>query len=210
MDFKKFTSLISKLSQTTAGGTTAQLKLAPTIRKLISPNFIKNSQPRRAAVLALFYPNAQNETQFLLTKRASYKGVHSAQISFPGGKFDPSDSSLQQAALRETYEEIGVPQNQIQVFKEMTNVFIPPSNFLVTPFLGCSNQALQFTKNHEVEELIQVDLKDLLDETSITSTILSTSYAHKLEVPCFELNSYIVWGATAMMLNEIRELFKKL
>jgi len=208
MDFFQFKKGISKLATTSVGGIKAQFKLAPKIRQQYSNEFIEANNPKKAAVLALFYPDLNNETRFLLTKRASYNGTHSAQISFPGGKFDIKDFSLQTTAIRETYEEVGVQIEHNAVFKKMTNVFIPPSNFIVTPYLAFSNEQLIFTKNHEVEDTIEVSLKDLLSENAISSSILSTSYAKEMTVPCFKLNNYIVWGATAMMLNEIRELLK--
>lgn len=210
MNFEHFKSLVSKIAETSNGGTEAQFKLAPEIRKTVFNQKMNTKTVKKAAVLALFYPNNNQETQFLLTKRASYKGVHSAQISFPGGKFEENDVLLQNTALREANEEIGVHLKTISVIKEMTDVFIPPSNFLVTPFLGISNQPLTFTKNHEVEEIIQVSLTEFLNDTSISSTVLSTSYAKEINVPCFVLNNYIVWGATAMMLSEIRELLIKM
>lgn len=210
MEFSLFKNLVSEIGTIPTGGIEAQFKLAPKIRKQLSENYIENQQPKIAGVLALFYPNEQNDTCFLLTKRASYNGTHSAQISFPGGKFETNDISLQHTALRETFEEVGVKTTAISIFKEMTNVYIPPSNFLVTPFLGITNQPPVFKTNHEVEELIQVSLDEFLNKTVISSTILSTSYAKEITVPCFRLNSYIVWGATAMMLNEIRELLKNI
>jgi len=209
MNFDHFIASISEISKTIAGGKEAQYKLVPKIRKQQLKSVYAANTAKKAAVLALFYPNSENETLFLLTKRASYKGVHSAQISFPGGKFDINDLNLESTALRETFEETGVSLKSISIFKEMTEVYIPPSNFLVTPFLGISKKPLDFKKNHEVEEIIQVSLKDLLSTKSISETIISTSYAKNLKVPCFMLNDYIVWGATAMMLSEIRELLKK-
>lgn len=208
MDYSHFKTLTSKIIKAPIGGVKSQFKLAPEIRKPLPESLIQKENPKKAAVLALFYPNEQNETNFLLTKRASYNGTHSAQISFPGGKFETNDQLLKNTALREANEEIGVLEKNVTIIKEMTNVYIPPSNFLVTPFLGYVNYTPKFTKNHEVDELIHVSLNTFLNETSISSTTLSTSYAKKIIVPCFKLNSYIVWGATAMMLNEIRELLK--
>lgn len=210
MKFSHFKHQISEITQLPIGGLTSQFKLAPKIRKQLSEAYISDQKPKKAGVLALFYPDNNEETYFLLTKRASYKGTHSAQISFPGGKFDLKDHNLQNTALRETFEEVGVEKNTISVIKEMTDVYIPPSNFLVTPFLGITNNTPNFITNHEVEELIQVSLNDFLYNTEISTTVLSTSYAKEITVPCFKLNSYIVWGATAMMLNEIRELLKNI
>lgn len=208
MNFNEFQHIISKIKTAKLSGLEAQFKLAPMMRLKYDENYISNANPRKAGVLVLFYPNNKNETVFLLTLRASYKGTHSAQISFPGGKFEEEDKTLKKTALRETYEEVGVNENIISVFKEITNVYIPPSNFLVTPYLALTSQKPNFVKNEEVETLIEVKLDDLLKNNAISTTNITTSYMSKVEVPCFKLNNYIVWGATAMMLNEIRELLK--
>ncbi|WP_456423558.1 NUDIX hydrolase [Lutibacter sp.] len=210
MDFNFFKTTISKLENLPVGGLEAQFKLAPKLRLNYSQNKIKALNPKKAAVTALFYPNKNNETCFLLTLRASYNGTHSSQISFPGGKYDKKDNNLESTALRETFEEVGIHPHKITIFKQMTDVFIPPSNFLVTPFLGYLKRTPLFTKNHEVEKLISVTIKDLLEDSSISTTTLSTSYATNIEVPCFVLNSYVVWGATAMMLSEIKQLIKNI
>jgi 8-oxo-dGTP pyrophosphatase MutT (NUDIX family) len=210
MDFSYFKKHITKLSNSEIGGLEAQFKLAPKIRKQYSEDIINSNNPKTAAVLVIFYPNHLGELNFLLTHRASYKGTHSAQISFPGGKFDLKDTSLKQTALREANEEVSIVENDISIFKQMTKVYIPPSNFLVTPYLSFIDYTPTFIKNYEVEALIEVSLTDFLNENSITSTTLSTSYANKIEVPCFKLNNYIVWGATAMMLSEIKELINKI
>ncbi|MFK5957764.1 MAG: CoA pyrophosphatase [Lutibacter sp.] len=210
MDFKHFKNNIPIIKSTSVGGLEAQFNLAPKLRLKYSQEKIKALNPKKAAILALFYPNKRGETCFLLTLRASYNGAHSSQISFPGGKFDINDVSLKNTALRETHEEVGILINENKIFKQMTDVFIPPSNFLVTPFLGYLNKTPSFIKNHEVEEIISISLKDLLSDSSISTTTLSTSYAKNIKVPCFLLNSYVVWGATAMMLHEIKELLKNL
>ena len=183
--------------------------MAPEIRRPFSEEIINSKNPKKAAVLVVFYPNNFGEVNFLLTERASYKGTHSAQISFPGGKVNNTDYSIKHTALRESNEEVGLIEKDIVVFKEMTNVYIPPSNFLVTPFLSYLNYTPTFKKNYEVKDLIEVKLSDFLSEDAQTSTTLSTSYAKNMKVPCYKLNSYIVWGATAMMLSEIKELLKK-
>jgi len=210
MDYKDFKNSIELLKNKPIGGLEAQFSLAPKLRLPYSNEKIQSLNPKKAAVLALFYPNEQGKTHFLLTLRASYNGTHSSQISFPGGKYEENDVSLKNTALRETFEEVGIITREISIFKQMTDVFIPPSNFLVTPFLGYLSEVPSFKKNHEVEELISVSLNDLIDESSISSKTLSTSYAKNLKVPCFLLNSYVVWGATAMMLNEIKALLKNI
>lgn len=210
MEFESFLLLISKVRNIEPGGLSSQFKMAPVERKMFSNLSIDRRNPKKAAVLALFYPNRNNETCFSLILRPNYKGVHSRQISFPGGKFEKSDDSLQATALRETYEEIGVDTRDIQIEKQLTNTFIPPSNFLVSPFLGVIKYTPSFRYNHEVEEVIEVKLLDLLKESSVTSKKLSTSYMKNIDVPYYKLNDYTVWGATAMMLSEIKDLLKSI
>ena len=208
MNFKEFTQKIDFIKNKKLGGLNAQFKMAPKLRLKYNQDIITANKPRKAAVLALFYPNKTNETCFLLTKRASYKGTHSAQVSFPGGKTENSDSDLQETALRETLEEVGVQPLSVQVIRELTDVYIPPSNFLATPFLGFVTEKPAFILNYEVEKEIEVLLSDLLDDANISSVTLDTSYMKKIEVPCFKMNNNIVWGATGMMLSEIKELLK--
>lgn len=206
MNFSEFQSKINHFKTTQLGGMKAQFKLVPKLRLQYSEEKIKNSNPKKAAVLALFYPNENGKACFLLTERASYKGTHSGQISFPGGKTEKNDANLKETALRETHEEVGVLPSSIKIIREITEVYIPPSNFLATPFLGFSNAKPKFSKNAEVETNIEVLVSDLLDDSNITSKIMSTSYMKEISVPCFKLNNYIVWGATAMILSEIKEL----
>jgi len=208
VNFNEFKNRIRALQTAELGGLNAQFKLAPKIRLKYDADKILASNPRKAAVLALFYPNLNNETCFLLTQRASYKGTHSAQISFPGGKLDKTDRNLKNTALRETFEEVGVAASSIEIIRELTDVYIPPSNFLATPFLGFINKQPNFILNYEVDQTIEVLLRDLLNDTNLTTIKMNTSYMNNVEVPCFKLESYVVWGATAMMLSEIKELFK--
>lgn len=210
MLFDFFLNNIQELKKSKLGGLEAQFRLAPKMRLNYNAEKIAASNPKKAAVLALFYPNKSNETCFLLTQRASYKGTHSAQISFPGGKIEEIDINLESTAIRETFEEVGVKKNEIEVIREITDVYIPPSNFLATPFLAFSNTKPTFKINHEVDHIIEVTIADLLNDDNISSINISTSYAKNIDVPCFKLNDYIVWGATAMMLNEIKELLKTL
>lgn len=208
MEYDYFLSLISKIDEAHLGGYTSHAKMIPKERRSIDLDDIKKAKPRRAAVLALFYPDHKNFTKFLLILRASYDGTHSSQISFPGGKFDKTDKDLERTALRETWEEVGIDMDQIAIRKRMTDTFIPPSNFLVSPFIGSIDAKPEFKTNHEVEEIIEVELSELLNDSAVTTKNLTTSYMRDIEVPCFILNNETVWGATAMMLSEIKDLIK--
>ncbi|MDY7393792.1 CoA pyrophosphatase [Aureibaculum sp. 2210JD6-5] len=210
MDFNFFLTQINKLKKLPLGGQESQFKMAPELRKQFSLKDVENRNPRPSAVLALFYPDENNNTRFLLTLRSTYKGVHAAQISFPGGKKDKVDVGLVDTALRETEEEIGVDKNNITILREMTKTYIPPSNFWVYPFMGYTDKTPSFVSNYEVEILIEVLVSDLINEKSLSTKNLTTSYMENIDVPCFKLNGYIVWGATAMMLSEIKDLFKSI
>ena len=204
MDFTKFLSKINHLKTANLKGIEAHLQFSPK-RHLQN---IKSDTPKKAAVLAFLYPNKENKTCILLTKRAHYNGTHSSQISFPGGKVETSDKNLEETALRETFEEVGVNASSVKIIREITDVYIPPSNFLATPFIAFTTKKPALKINHEVDHTFDVLLKDLLDDSNISSINITTSYAKNIDVPCFKLNNYIVWGATAMMLNEIKELLK--
>ena len=212
MDFSQFASKISKVQQMSLPGEAAQLEMAPLERlQELKRKAVEAQTARRAGVMVLFYPDLKLQTRFALILRKTYKGVHSAQIGFPGGSYEDSDTDLMQTALRETEEEIGVPTADIHVLKELTHVYIPPSNFYVHPYLGIAQDTPNFIlQESEVDALVEVDLPQFLSDDPLTTRVLTTSYAHQIKVPAFELNGHIVWGATAMVLNEVRELLKQL
>ncbi|MFM1879734.1 MAG: hypothetical protein RLZZ241_2600 [Bacteroidota bacterium] len=160
---------------------------------------------KRAAVLALCYPDKDFNTKLLLILRPKLGGVHAAQVAFPGGGVEPNDPHLLATALRETHEEVGVSPNKIQSIRALTEIYIPPSNYHVCPFLAFSDRNLEFVPQPtEVAQIIEVPLYQLLDAHARTSCFRETSYAGTIEVPSFCLEGYMVWGATAMMLNELR------
>lgn len=208
MLFTEFKNRIPHFQVANLGGKQSQFKLAPQIRIQFPDNLIIEKKPKLAAVLALFYPDENNDTKFLLTKRAAYKGAHSAQISFPGGKLDRLDKNLLNTALRETEEEVGIVSSEIKLIREITANYIPPSNFLVSPFLAYLEEKPSFVVNYEVDTIIEIYLEDLLNDKNIETVTMSTSYMKNTTVPSFKLNNYTVWGATAMILSEIKDLIK--
>ena len=210
MKFNFFLNNINLIQNTKLPGIDAQFKLAPKMRLEYNAKKIKAKNPKIAAVLALFYPNQNNEVSLLLTKRANYNGTHSGQISFPGGKMEISDFNLKETALRETFEEVGVLQEEINIVREFTEVYIPPSNFLVTPFIGIIDHEPIFKVNSEVAEIIRVSFHDLLDDNNIGSKSITNSYMKETTVPCFTIDDFVIWGATAMILSEIKELLKNI
>ncbi len=210
MDFNDFSQQLVKIKNLPLPGTPSHNKMAPEIRiRELREGFNPGRPPRKAGVMAIFYPR-HHQTYFLLIHRKTYEGVHSNQVGFPGGKAENQDKDLLETALRETFEEVGVRPGEIEVIRPISKIYIPPSNFEVQPFLGICQNALPFVvQEDEVEALVEIALPDLMDDKNLVTQILSTSYAKNIEVPAFRLNGHIVWGATGMMLNEIREIFKQ-
>lgn len=210
MNFRDFEKQIVKVTKMELPGETVQFKMAPIERLQELKRIAKEKNTaKKAGVMVLFYPSENLETYLILILRKTYNGVHSAQVGFPGGKLEDGDETIQHAALRETEEEVGVSRETISVLKKLTEIYIPPSNFFVQPFLGITTELPKFIpQEEEVEALIEVSLRDFMNDENITIQTLSTSYSKSIEVPAFKLNGHIVWGATAMMLNEVRELLK--
>lgn len=209
MLFDDFIKYIPKIEKETLLSTDAHAKMAPLerISYLKEENYI-DKNPRKAAVLMLFYPK-NSVTHLALIVRNSYPGVHSSQIGFPGGKVEEYDADLKETALRETHEEVGIHPEKIKIIKPFSEIYIPPSNFLVAPFMGISNEELTFIPDlDEVKRVLEFSIADFLDEKSITKVRMSTSYATDIEVPAFMVDKYLVWGATAMMMSELKENIK--
>ena len=212
MTFREFEKRIVKVTKMELPGEVIQLKMAPIERLLELKNKARElDTAKKAAVMVLFYPNSNMETHLVLILRKTYKGVHSAQISFPGGKSEEGDQTLLNTALRETEEEVGVSVASISILKELTEIYIPPSNFFVQPFIGITSTTPVFIpQEDEVESIIEVPLNHFLDDNVLITKTLTTSYATNIEVPAFLLNGHVVWGATAMMLSEVREMLNQL
>jgi 8-oxo-dGTP pyrophosphatase MutT (NUDIX family) len=210
MDFLEFIKHVPKIEKETLLAAEAHKKMAPVERVLaFSDDQFNEIPPRRAAVMMLFYPK-KKQTHLVLILRNSYSGVHSSQIAFPGGKVEIDDESLAHTALRETHEEIGIPPNQINIIKAFTEIYIPPSNFMVAPFLGISHKELLFIEQiEEVAGIIELPLKDLMSDKIVVIKRMNTSYGDNIEVPSFKIGEHFVWGATAMMLSELKEVLKK-
>lgn len=202
---------MSKIKDLPLPGEASHYKMAPKERLL---ELLKEGRlpknPRKAAVMALFYPDANNGTKLLCILRKTYKGVHSNQVAFPGGKVEEEDVDLKDTALRETHEEVGVPPVEVKVIRELSKVYIPPSNFEVQPYIGLYENPKPFIiQESEVASILEISLTDFIEEANVTTKKMTTSYAVDIDVPAFELNDYVVWGATAMMMSEIKTLLKQ-
>lgn len=209
MDFQYFLQAVPKILETDLPAFEAHKKMAP-LERVESlqkeQNAITNSKV--AAVLMLCYPKDE-KTHLVLIVRNSYKGVHSAQIAFPGGKYEKNDADFAATALRETFEEVGVEAEKIEIIKPFSPIYIPPSNFMVHPFLGICNENIQFKADpKEVAAIIELPIETFLSDSIVIQTPMATSYSKSILIPAFEIEKHIVWGATAMILSELKEVVK--
>ena len=210
MDFQDFLEYVPKLMEVPLPAEEAHFKMAPLERIESLKNLkIETKNPKTAAVMILFYPK-NGMTHLVLIVRNSYQGVHSAQIAFPGGKYEPRDQIFENTALRETHEEIGISPDNIEIMKAFTRLYIQPSNFMVYPFLGiCKEEIIFAPDSSEVADIIELPLSVFLADEILVSVNLTTSYAENISVPAFKIEEHIVWGATAMMLSELKQVLKE-
>jgi 8-oxo-dGTP pyrophosphatase MutT (NUDIX family) len=189
-----------------------QMRMAAIARERIPAPTDAPPSAKVAAVMILLFPKA-GEWHVLLTERTSDNAndKHSGQISFPGGKFEPTDESLEACSLRETHEEVGIVPELITVIGVMTPIYIPVSNFIVNPFIGWMKEAPQYLRQEtEVKSIIETPLSILLNPENQKRKQIHVSFTMRLEdVPYFDVNGKTVWGATAMMLSEFLEMVKE-
>ncbi len=204
--FLEFTTQLSKALSKSLPGNEAQIKMAP-YRDLVEEKYKNiNKEPKKAAVLILIYPK-NNQAHLVLMKRSNYEGHHSAQISFPGGKKEERDESFIHTALREANEEVGVVKESVKIIGELSDLYIPPSNFKVYPFVGITEIAPQFiVDKKEVESIIELSIDDLMRNDILKSKTMNLAAGFTFNTPYFDIQNHVVWGATAMMLFELREI----
>ncbi len=199
---------IRTLLQKPLPGRAAHLEMAPEsrIRSLLAETPAQVAHARKAAVLILLYDMA-GETYTVLIKRPVYDGVHSGQIAFPGGRYEPEDRDLTDTALREAEEEIGVDRREVTVLGSLSQLYIPPSDFLILPVVGCVAHVPTFVAQAgEVDGILQVPLKSLFDERNRSEIAITNDEYGTFRAPCCVIDGEIIWGATAMVINEFRKV----
>ena len=192
-------------------GAQAQYKMAPNHRLPYDFADILALNPKRGSVLILIYTE-NDEFLTLFIKRTEYKGVHSGQISFPGGRFEPGDLNYEKTALRESQEEIGINTSEVEIIGKLSDLYIPPSNFLVSPFIGfMSSRPLFKMDKKEVAGIIEVPINNLLKKSENKETgYIKTANNVAMKAPFYEIGGEQVWGATAMITSEFIEVVKKI
>jgi 8-oxo-dGTP pyrophosphatase MutT (NUDIX family) len=173
----------------------------------LKPKFEHLVPPKPGSVLILLYEE-NGLIKFPLTKRPDYNGTHAGQVSFPGGKAEKGEDFIQ-TALRETEEEIGVSRNDVKVIGRLSDFFVIPSNFMITPVVGYTSSKPEFIpQESEVVRIIEGTLSELLRDDAIQTKEILAAKTYRLMAPHFLIEDEVVWGATAMMLNELRTIVK--
>jgi 8-oxo-dGTP pyrophosphatase MutT (NUDIX family) len=187
-------------------GREAQMRMAPLPRPTVeNPYDQVRPDARRSGVLVLFYPH-QHEIFLPLILRPTYDGVHSGQVGFPGGGYEPGDADLTITALREADEEIGIVADQLTLLGQLSPLYVFASNFLVYPTVAWSPQRPEFNVDpYEVAQLLEVSLRDLLDPANYRQEEWQLR-GRIAQVPFFYVLGQNIWGATAMMLSELLAL----
>lgn len=210
MKHVELVTILDRWENSKLPGFDAQLLMAPPIRvEEARKADVDSAVP--SAVLLLFTPGKRGESELIFIRRTEYGGVHSGQISFPGGKVEPEDKDIIHTAIRETEEEIGIHRGEIQLCGQLSPLYIPPSHFMVYPFVGYMNGTPLFKPDPaEVDEVLNIPLAQLLDNSCQTSMTVNSSRYGKMKVPCYSYGHHHVWGATAMILSEAIYVLRKL
>jgi len=208
MNHKLFTERLQAALSKALPGTTIQWEMASSDRMIRDFPRIRRNDSKLAAVLILLYL-LDNKIYTLLIKRTEYNGVHSGQISFPGGKKEKGDSTIADTALRETCEEIGICDDQLVILGNLTPLFIPVSNIEVTPVVAFYNDRPDFSPDkEEVALIIETRLADFFS-CDIVKEKPMVIRKETINVKYFDYEGHIIWGATAMILHELLVVIKR-
>ncbi len=207
MEKNAFLSQIHEALKSELPGKNAHQLMSPFGRPLDFDLITDIDSYKKSSVAVIFY-QSNTTIEFVLIQRPEYEGMHGGQISFPGGKQDFSDIDEEYTARRETMEEIGIILKDTSLIGCISEVFIPTSKFIVRPYLYWLDEVPIFNPDpREVAEIVSVPLANLLLDQNVKQTSLRLGSGVTVkDVPYFDLNSKIVWGATAFILSEMKEL----
>ena len=182
------------------------------INRALSSEAIKEAKNVKESAVAVMLYEENGISYCALIQRPAYEGSHSGQVSFPGGKKEISDKSILFTAIRECWEEIGIELQEQQLLGKLTAVYIPVSNFHVEPFLFYYPEKPIFKPDQrEVEAIITITLNELMDDSNVSTMefVISPNVSMK-NIPCFNIAEKQIWGATALILNELKIMLSKI
>ena len=203
-----FDQLIAKISDNIdkqLPGFSAHKKLQPYLASAKSINIPANPFAKKSAVMVLLFPKDE-KINVIYIERPANTGVHSKQISFPGGGREKNDKNYIQTAIRETYEEIGIESSKIHIVGKLSKLYVAASNYLIQPIVGYINEQPQYiTSRAEVENIIEMPL-DFLITSEIKEKPIRSSLGVTLQAPYYDIHGKTLWGATAMITSELVDL----
>lgn len=183
------------------------MAMAPGGRRLTPPH--DTAAPRTSAVLI---PIAKIETRLMLlfTVRRDDLEHHGGEVSFPGGAVEAGDSSCADTALREAQEEVQLAPQYVEVLGELTPLYVPPTHYLVHPVIGWIPHLPPLAVNQqEVARILKVPFDYLLDPQMLRQERWHRG-GQTMTVPFYQVEEWPIWGATAMMLNELLVLTRRI
>jgi 8-oxo-dGTP pyrophosphatase MutT (NUDIX family) len=189
-------------------GRQSHVKMAPIANNELFRPFDPPDLYKESGVLLPLFFDDDKELKIILTLRSNELKHHSGQISFPGGRRE-KEESLQETALRETWEEVGIESKDIEILGELSVLYVPPSNTIIHPFVGYIKELGDIRMNpDEVDEIILISVKDLIDHNNYRKEIWNFS-GMDVEVPYWDIKHEVpLWGATAMILQEFVDIYE--
>lgn len=207
MEREEFKRLIKICLTGKLPGEAAHRLMAPEGRLDSLRKTLKN--PRESAVLILLF-SEDGHWKICFIRRPEYNGVHSGQIAFPGGGRESADENLEQTALREAAEEVNIRPSEVDIAGALSPVYIPPSNYIVQPYVGILDTQPDFkAEPAEVAEIIGIPFHDLMNKRDIITRRTFRGRHQPVVAPCYKVGNTIIWGATAMILSELLESLRE-
>jgi 8-oxo-dGTP pyrophosphatase MutT (NUDIX family) len=191
-------------------GIPSHLKMAPPHRAQDIVNHKDNSEnAKKSAVLILFF-HEEDELKMIVIRRSVYVGIHSGQIAFPGGRYEEEDKDVRTTALREIQEEIGIPEDKIEILGRLSDIYVPPSNFLISVFVGyLAEKPIYQIDEREVDEVIEIPFAEFFNHDTIKEkSFFVNSIKAANNAPYFDVTNAEIWGASAMVISELLDILK--
>lgn len=202
--------LLIQIQQAKLHGEAAHEIYSPPYRPLYTYDEILARNPKFAAVNILLYLKDNEWYLPLIVRSENERDRHSGQISLPGGKKEDFDPNFAATAKRETSEEVGIEEHYIRIIRELSPIYIPPSNFYVKAFVSYTKKNPEFIlQESEAVELIEFPISSILDLKN-EPEMMTLPSSRGVQVPVINFNGYIIWGATSMILSEFSQLLKNL
>lgn len=205
--FSEVARALEKQLQQPLPGYLAQCKMRPYLPSMPDLDLPMSPFAKESAVMALLYP-VENKPNILLIERNIYTGVHSGQISLPGGKVEKNET-YQEAAIRETMEEVGVENSNFEIIGDLTKIYVAASNFNIQPIVAFSERPIQiYPDSREVAQVLEIPLEVFFDLKRRKEKLIKSTMGMELMAPYFDVNDKTLWGATAMILSELMEVIQ--